>query len=259
MNVIADAFGDAADLYSILNVPRSASVADIKRAYKQSALRHHPDKNGGSTSSATKFKAVSLAHTILSDPVRRAEYDATGLFEEGHLPDHMSSEHWRAYFERLFPRINVERIEAFRSDYVGSKEERTDVLEAYQRGDGDLDVVLECVLFASVDNVERYLKLIEEAIAAGEVLRLPKLAKSSTPAAQQRRSKKEKREAAESIAEKAKLKKRPSAAAALATSSLCDLAAQLRSRNSGLSSFADTVANLEQGILENSRKKPRRK
>lgn len=257
MGLIVEAFGESSDLYSILNLPRSATPPEIKRAYKQAALRHHPDKNGGSESSTLKFKAVSLAHSVLSDLARRAEYDASGHYEEGDLPEQMSAEHWRLYFRRLFPQITVERIEEFQIEYVGSAEEQADVLSAYQRGNGDMDVILECVIFASVNGVDRYVKIIEDAIARGEVGRLPKLAKSLTAAAKQRRKRKQDREAAEAEADKAKqIKKRPSSVASSSSSSLCDLAAQLRGRSGGMSSFANTIANLEEAFTA---KKPRRK
>jgi DnaJ-class molecular chaperone len=62
------------DLYNILGVSRSADVSDIRTAYKQLAREHHPDKGGD----PEKFKELSQAHEILSDPQRRKMYDMTG-------------------------------------------------------------------------------------------------------------------------------------------------------------------------------------
>jgi curved DNA-binding protein CbpA len=57
--------------YAILSVPRNATIADIKKAYRKLALKHHPDKGGDEA----MFQTVSAAYEILSDDARRAEYD----------------------------------------------------------------------------------------------------------------------------------------------------------------------------------------
>eukprot|EP01062_Namystynia_karyoxenos_P051041 TRINITY_DN3992_c0_g1_i1.p2 TRINITY_DN3992_c0_g1~~TRINITY_DN3992_c0_g1_i1.p2 ORF type:complete len:424 (+),score=59.50 TRINITY_DN3992_c0_g1_i1:85-1356(+) len=60
--------------YKLLGVGRDASAADIKRAYKKEAMRHHPDRGGD----AAKFKEIQEAYAVLSDPQQRAVYDAQG-------------------------------------------------------------------------------------------------------------------------------------------------------------------------------------
>jgi curved DNA-binding protein len=59
------------DYYSILGVPRTASEADLKKAYKKASMQHHPDRGGN----AEKFKEVSEAYTTLKDPQKRQQYD----------------------------------------------------------------------------------------------------------------------------------------------------------------------------------------
>ena len=62
------------DYYAVLGVPRNASAADIRRAYRRVARRHHPDLNpdpGG----PERFGAAARAYEVLSDPVARARYD----------------------------------------------------------------------------------------------------------------------------------------------------------------------------------------
>ena len=63
-----------ADLYAVLGVTRDATADEIRKAYRKLALKHHPDRGG----SADEFQRVHDAYTILSDPERRARYDATG-------------------------------------------------------------------------------------------------------------------------------------------------------------------------------------
>lgn len=66
----------ASDYYSVLGVSRSADAAEIKRAYREQALRHHPDKNLHQLKDATeRFKLVGEAFSVLSDPKQRAAYD----------------------------------------------------------------------------------------------------------------------------------------------------------------------------------------
>jgi DnaJ-class molecular chaperone len=63
------------DYYGILNVDQSASQDDIKRSFRQLALRHHPDKNRNSDDSRRRFMEVVEAYEILSDTQSRREYD----------------------------------------------------------------------------------------------------------------------------------------------------------------------------------------
>jgi DnaJ-class molecular chaperone len=68
----------AANLYETLGVKRDASVEDIRKAYRKLAKKHHPDINPGNKASEDRFKTVSAAYEVLSDPKRRAEYDEFG-------------------------------------------------------------------------------------------------------------------------------------------------------------------------------------
>ena len=66
------------DLYDILGVSRSASAEEIKKAYRRLAKKHHPDVNPGNKQAEEKFKEVTAAFEVLSDPKRRALYDEFG-------------------------------------------------------------------------------------------------------------------------------------------------------------------------------------
>ena len=69
------------DYYKVLNVTRSATADEIKKAYRKLALKYHPDKNKGSKEAEEKFKEVAEAYEALSDPQKREIYDKYG--EEG--------------------------------------------------------------------------------------------------------------------------------------------------------------------------------
>ncbi|NQU11062.1 molecular chaperone DnaJ [bacterium] len=66
------------DYYEVLGVGRDASAEDIKKAYRQLAIKHHPDKNQGDQHAEERFKELGEAYEALSDPDRRAAYDRFG-------------------------------------------------------------------------------------------------------------------------------------------------------------------------------------
>jgi molecular chaperone DnaJ len=66
------------DFYVILSVSREATDDDIKKAYRQCALKHHPDRNPGDKSAEEKFKEATEAYTVLSNAEKRATYDRFG-------------------------------------------------------------------------------------------------------------------------------------------------------------------------------------
>jgi molecular chaperone DnaJ len=68
----------SADLYGILGVEHDAGPEDLKRAYRKLARELHPDANPGNAAAEARFKEVSQAYEILSDPERRAQYDRFG-------------------------------------------------------------------------------------------------------------------------------------------------------------------------------------
>ena len=66
------------DYYEILGVPRSATQAEVKKAFRKLAREHHPDRNPGDATAEQRFKDVNEAHAVLSDPEKRKQYDLLG-------------------------------------------------------------------------------------------------------------------------------------------------------------------------------------
>jgi len=148
----------------------------------------HPDKNQakGATS---KFQALSLAHSILSDPEKRKAYDSSGSVDHAENAEDLAA--WEEYWRTLFPAVTVDKIEQFSTEYKGSVEERGDILKgmlgfrfaahlnanagmlilctAYEQHRGDYSKILSHVMLAEDEDAERFQGVIEAAIAAGEV------------------------------------------------------------------------------------------
>ena len=72
------------DYYEILGVDRGASEKEITAAYRRLAKKHHPDNNPGDAAAEARFKEISEANTVLSDPEQRSQYDqAREMFARG--------------------------------------------------------------------------------------------------------------------------------------------------------------------------------
>jgi DnaJ-class molecular chaperone len=81
---------DGESFYDVLGVPRDASSADVKAAYRRLAQRWHPDVNAGSPDAAARFRRIGEAYGVLSDPDQRRAYDhagaGRGAYRQGRRP-----------------------------------------------------------------------------------------------------------------------------------------------------------------------------
>lgn len=71
------------DYYAILGVSKTASAEEIKKQFRKQALKYHPDRNQGNKAAEAKFKELSEAYEVLSDPQKRSQYDNFGQYWQG--------------------------------------------------------------------------------------------------------------------------------------------------------------------------------
>uniref|UniRef100_A0A6G1SLU6 Cysteine string protein n=1 Tax=Aceria tosichella TaxID=561515 RepID=A0A6G1SLU6_9ACAR len=84
-------------LYNILNLKKSATPDEVKRAYRQLALRYHPDKNPNDPTTHEKFQDINRAHKILSDQLKRSIYDQYGSLGI-YIAEQFGDEYVNTYF-----------------------------------------------------------------------------------------------------------------------------------------------------------------
>src|ERR671933_2184011 len=70
------------DFYQVLGVKRDAKPEEIKKAYRRLARKYHPDVNPGDKAAEERFKLITEAHEVLSDPKKRQVYDRFGQYSE---------------------------------------------------------------------------------------------------------------------------------------------------------------------------------
>lgn len=71
------------DYYEVLEVSKSASIDEIKKAYRKLAIKYHPDRNPGDAEAEAKFKEAAEAYDVLHDPQKRQQYDQFGFDAPG--------------------------------------------------------------------------------------------------------------------------------------------------------------------------------
>lgn len=97
------------DHYTILEVDRSATPDDIKKAYRKQAMKYHPDRNPGDPDADTKFKQVQSAYDTLHDEDKKRVYDHSNIHTPVHSPKKEENFNW--FSERQVPIDDLNKIQ----------------------------------------------------------------------------------------------------------------------------------------------------
>ena len=154
------------DLYAVLGVKKEASESQVKSAYRKLSLKVHPDRapDDKKDEATKKFQVLHKVHFILSTKESKELYDETGTVLDD---DSLNSKaNWNDYWRLLFPKITTKDINEFINKYKGSKEEEEDIIKYYNRYNGDMDKLSECIIGFEE---ERVAQLINEMISQGKL------------------------------------------------------------------------------------------
>lgn len=174
MGVLDDcfkAFG-VNDLYKVLEIEKNAVESAIKRAYRKISLKVHPDRASEDDKEAStfKFQVLSKVTKILLDKDLRELYDETGQVAEDDSDDVTSTnlKNFTDYFRSLY-KFDINEIVKFVDEYRESELETQDLKDIYVECEGDMDLIFEKQMASRIEDEDRYRKILDEAIKAGEI------------------------------------------------------------------------------------------
>jgi curved DNA-binding protein CbpA len=147
-------------LYELLRVERTATAAEIRKAYLVMARLAHPDKNP-EPGAKEAFQALKRAYDILIDADQRSRYDRTGLADD-------EGEHafWDAYERFRGIKVTAKDIEAAEAEYRDSKEEQDALVAFFDANRGDVTLVLGFIVGSRNEDRARYVQTWEQHVAS---------------------------------------------------------------------------------------------
>ena len=190
LNECKELFGTV-DIYEILNLNKTATLIEIKKAYHKLSLKVHPDKVDDSLKNecTSKFQALGKIYTILSDEEKRRLYDETGVIDGEN--DFEVNYDWRV----LFKRVTAEDINGFFQTYKDSPKEKEDLIRIYIKYEGDMNLIMQDMFSSSaIEDESRYIEILKNAIDNKEIEAFRKFTHESKSKKDKRRAKYEKEE-----------------------------------------------------------------
>jgi len=145
-------------LYTTLGIKKDATSVQIKKAYRVTSLKVHPDKNPNDSEADQKFQKVNEAYVILTDEKKKKRYDLTGEIDDDNLDDLINK---CRFFYKEF---TADDITDFSSRYKNSKDEQEDLINFYEEYDGDLTNLLQFIPLSSNSDIDRFVSIYEKLI-----------------------------------------------------------------------------------------------
>ena len=150
-------------LYTLLGIERNATENEIKKAYRKTSLKVHPDKNPNDPDADKKFQKVNEAYVILSDDKKRKHYDLTGEVDQENLEDLVN----RCRF--FYKEFTADDIDDFATRYKNSGEEEEDLVNFYETYKGDITNILEFIPLSENNDIPRYVKIFDTLIKEKQI------------------------------------------------------------------------------------------
>ena len=152
------------DPYSVLGVPKDADAAQIKSSYRKLAKELHPDVNPGDSIVEQRFKEVTAAYNLLSDPEKKAKYDRGEIGADG-TPNRGNGARQRAgagggFGGGGFGGFEAEDVEDFFGDIFGRQRQRQRQRTVKMRGK-DVNYTINVTFEEAALGVKRRLKLYD--------------------------------------------------------------------------------------------------
>lgn len=172
------------DLYKIFTITtekskKSLTESKLKKLYYKLALQYHPDKNTDKSKnelekSTKKFQILGKIHKIFSSQEQKDLYDETGeVIEEGSEEEKFGktdpNQEWSDYWRTLYPKVTIQKLEKLEKEYKNSKEELEDLKTAYNTNEGDMDKIMDSIMFSRFADESRFADIFNSLIQNKEV------------------------------------------------------------------------------------------
>lgn len=173
---------------------KAATEGQLKKAYHKSSLKYHPDRVASQSDdkkaeATQKFQALGAVYKILGDKDAKAVYDETGEIpdDDGCILD--PDKDWTEYWRILFKKVTLEDVKKFEEKFRGSTEEEEELKNAYMESEGQMDVIIDSVMCATIDDESRFHEKICSWLEEGSVPEFPAYKKQMSKAAKAQRKK----------------------------------------------------------------------
>lgn len=156
--------------YDLLEVSPDATSAEIRKAYRLKALKHHPDRAGNSPEAVSAFQHLRAVYEVLDDDGRRHDYDTFGPSKNVHsVDDDIDVNAAAAFFASAGARLSAEDIAAYEHTYRAGPDELEDLTDFYVRFSGDVAKILDYIPYSDDSDLVRFVELYDSKISGGEL------------------------------------------------------------------------------------------
>lgn len=152
--------------YDLLGVHPTATVSEIRKAYRLNALRLHPDRNNDNADATEAFQHLKAVYEILSDSDRREQYDTSGPSANIHSDDNPIDADALAAFFSSAKKVTKDDILAYERTYRNGDDEREDLDDFFNRMNGAVEKVIDYIPYSDDSDLTRFVQYWDSRIEA---------------------------------------------------------------------------------------------